>query len=170
MGVGLLFTWNTGESSTNQRDPTAVHMEAAQEQSRPHGHPRTTTDSMPNRWRIAAAGVVMQIALGAVYAWSVFRNPAHECVGWSISEVTLTFTIAIFVLGFAAFAGGVWMRRVGPRRRRALRRSPVRAGGLSRQLLGWPPLVAVWFLRTDGWHRPGAWLHRPRRHAGEMVS
>jgi OFA family oxalate/formate antiporter-like MFS transporter len=30
--------------------------------------------------------------------------------------VTLTFTIAIFVLGFAAFAGGMWMRRVGPRK------------------------------------------------------
>jgi OFA family oxalate/formate antiporter-like MFS transporter len=30
-----------------------------------------------NRWLIAAAGVVMQIALGAVYAWSVFgsRSP-----------------------------------------------------------------------------------------------
>ena len=28
-----------------------------------------------NRWLIAAAGVVMQLALGAVYAWSVFRIP-----------------------------------------------------------------------------------------------
>jgi OFA family oxalate/formate antiporter-like MFS transporter len=69
----------------------------------------------PNRWFIAAAGVVMQIALGAVYAWSVFRIPLTKTFGWTISEVTLTFTIAIFVLGFAAFAGGLWMRRVGPR-------------------------------------------------------
>jgi OFA family oxalate/formate antiporter-like MFS transporter len=67
------------------------------------------------RWPIAVAGVVMQIALGAVYAWSVFRIPLTQQFGWSISEVTLTFTIAIFVLGFAAFAGGLWMRRVGPR-------------------------------------------------------
>jgi OFA family oxalate/formate antiporter-like MFS transporter len=71
---------------------------------------------MRNRWVIAAAGVVMQIALGAVYAWSVFRNPLTEAYGWSIGEVTLAFTIAIFVLGFAAFAGGLWMQRVGPRR------------------------------------------------------
>jgi OFA family oxalate/formate antiporter-like MFS transporter len=35
--------------------------------------------------------------------------------GWSISEVTVTFTIAIFVLGLAAFGGGLWMRRAGPR-------------------------------------------------------
>jgi OFA family oxalate/formate antiporter-like MFS transporter len=70
---------------------------------------------MPRRWPIAVAGVVMQIALGAVYAWSVFRIPLTQQFGWTISEVTLTFTIAIFVLGFAAFAGGLWMRRVGPR-------------------------------------------------------
>ena len=69
----------------------------------------------PNRWVIAAAGVVMQIALGAIYAWSVFRTPLIEAFGWTISEVTLTFTIAIFVVGFATFGGGIWMRRSGPR-------------------------------------------------------
>ena len=69
-----------------------------------------------NRWVIAAAGVLMQVALGAVYAWSVFRIPLTKSFGWTISEVTLTFTIAIFVLGIAAFAGGLWMRRAGPRR------------------------------------------------------
>jgi OFA family oxalate/formate antiporter-like MFS transporter len=68
-----------------------------------------------NRWRIAAAGVVMQIALGAVYAWSVFRVPLSKQFGWSISEVTLTFTICIFVLGIASFFGGLWLSRGGPR-------------------------------------------------------
>jgi len=72
-------------------------------------------EKMQNRWRIATAGVVMQIALGAVYAWSVFRIPLTKSFGWTIPQVTLAFTIAIFVLGFAAFAGGVWMRRAGPR-------------------------------------------------------
>lgn len=71
--------------------------------------------SVPNRWLIAAAGVVMQIALGAVYAWSVFRIPLTQAYGWTIPQVTLAFTLAIFVLGFAAFAGGQWMRRSGPR-------------------------------------------------------
>jgi OFA family oxalate/formate antiporter-like MFS transporter len=70
----------------------------------------------PNRWLIAAAGVVMQIALGAVYAWSVFRIPLTTTYGWTISQVTLTFELAILVLGFASFAGGAWMRSVGPRR------------------------------------------------------
>src|SRR6266436_6142581 len=68
-----------------------------------------------NRWGIALAGVVMQIALGAVYAWSVFRAPLAKQFGWSIPEVTLTFTISIFVLGIAAFFGGLWLNRKGPR-------------------------------------------------------
>src|SRR5689334_11533449 len=72
-------------------------------------------DPPSNRWAIAAAGVVMQIALGAVYAWSVFRIPLTKQFGWNISQVTLTFTLAILMLGFAAFVGGLWMRRAGPR-------------------------------------------------------
>src|SRR5439155_22293496 len=69
----------------------------------------------PNRWVIAIAGICLQIVLGAVYAWSVFRIPLSKQFGWSISQVTFTFTISIFVLGFAAFFGGSWMNRVGPR-------------------------------------------------------
>jgi OFA family oxalate/formate antiporter-like MFS transporter len=68
-----------------------------------------------NRWYVALAGVFMQLALGAVYAWSVFRVPLAKQFGWSISQVTLTFTISIFVLGIAAFVGGLWQNRQGPR-------------------------------------------------------
>ena len=68
-----------------------------------------------NRWGIAAAGFLMQVALGAVYAWSVFRIPLSKSFGWSIPQVTLTFTIAIFVLGVAAFLGGLWLNKKGPR-------------------------------------------------------
>src|SRR5712672_3677121 len=69
-----------------------------------------------NRWLVAIAGVVMQVALGAVYAWSVFRIPLSQSYGWSVSQVTLAFELAILMLGFASFAGGLWMKRVGPRR------------------------------------------------------
>src|SRR5260370_12925850 len=69
---------------------------------------------VPNRWLIAAAGILMQIALGAVYAWSVFRIPLTKSYGWTLSQVTLAFELAILTLGFASFAGGLWMRRAGP--------------------------------------------------------
>jgi OFA family oxalate/formate antiporter-like MFS transporter len=74
-----------------------------------------TQVKLPNRWLLAGAGVVIQVARGAVYAWSVFRDPLIKAFGWSIPDVTLTFSIAIFVLGIAAFVGGLWMRHVGPR-------------------------------------------------------
>jgi OFA family oxalate/formate antiporter-like MFS transporter len=69
----------------------------------------------PNRWGIAAAGFLMQMALGAVYAWSVFRTPLSKQFHWSIPDVTLTFTICIFTLGICAFIGGLWLNKSGPR-------------------------------------------------------
>ena len=76
----------------------------------------TNQGRVSNRWAIAAAGIVMQLSLGAVYAWSVFRIPLTKTFGWSISQVTLTFTITIFTLGVTAFFGGLWMAKRGPRR------------------------------------------------------
>jgi MFS transporter, OFA family, oxalate/formate antiporter len=76
----------------------------------------SVTEAPPrNRWGIAAAGVVMQLALGAVYAWSVFVNPLRDRFDWSRTQVTLTFTISIFMLGATAYFGGLWMNRKGPR-------------------------------------------------------
>jgi OFA family oxalate/formate antiporter-like MFS transporter len=71
--------------------------------------------SKTNRWGLAAAGFLMQMALGAVYAWSVFRIPLARQFHWSIEQVTLTFTVSIFVLGVAAFFGGLWLNKKGPR-------------------------------------------------------
>jgi MFS transporter, OFA family, oxalate/formate antiporter len=68
-----------------------------------------------NRYVIAVAGVAIQVALGAVYAWSVFRIPLAARFGWTISQVTLTFTISICALGVAAFFGGIWLNKSGPR-------------------------------------------------------
>ena len=68
-----------------------------------------------NRWGIAAAGILMQMALGAVYAWSVFKTPLMKQFHWSSPEVTLTFTICVSLVGIAAFFGGLWLNRKGPR-------------------------------------------------------
>jgi len=68
-----------------------------------------------NRWWIAIAGVFLQMALGAAYAWSVFRIPLSKEFGWTISQVTSTFLISWFFLGCAAFVGGLWMKRRHPR-------------------------------------------------------
>src|SRR5215204_5062341 len=73
-------------------------------------------EKVTNRWLIAAAGVVMQIALGAVYAWSVCRKPLSGEYDASVSTVNVAFTLTIVFLGLAAYFGGLWMGKVGPRK------------------------------------------------------
>lgn len=58
----------------------------------------------------------MQLCLGAVYAWSVFRIPLSEHYDASITAVNVTFSLTIFFLGAAAYFGGRWMASAGPRR------------------------------------------------------
>src|SRR5947208_3032767 len=76
----------------------------------------TMADRLPNRWGIALAAVVMQICLGAVYGWSVFKIPLIRNMGWKETDVQLNFTLAIVFLGVGTVIGGLWQDRVGPRK------------------------------------------------------
>jgi OFA family oxalate/formate antiporter-like MFS transporter len=69
-----------------------------------------------NRWVIAAAAVVMQVCLGAAYGWSVFVSPLAALTGWTLTEVSLNFTLAIAFLGVGTIVGGLWQDKIGPRR------------------------------------------------------
>ena len=71
--------------------------------------------SPSERVRVATAGFCMQLALGAVYGWSVFLNPLREQFGANKPEINLTFTITLAVLGITAGFGGGLLRRIGPR-------------------------------------------------------
>ena len=76
---------------------------------------QTASAATPNRWVVAAAAVLMQLGLGAVYAWSIFRVPLSENYGTGITAVNWAFFITILMIGFAAFAGGRLVGRLGPR-------------------------------------------------------
>lgn len=77
----------------------------------------TASSSQPiNRWFIAVAGVVMQLVLGTVYAWSVFKKPFMAEHGWSGDAVGLAFTIAILFVGIAAAFGGKFVDKAGARK------------------------------------------------------
>ena len=67
------------------------------------------------KWLIALAAVVMQICLGAAYGWSVFVQPLVGMTGWSLTQVSLCFTLAIAFLGVGTIIGGLWQDRSGPR-------------------------------------------------------
>ena len=74
------------------------------------------SERLPNRWGIAVAAVCMQICLGAVYGWSVFKKPLTGAEHWSETAVQLNFTLAILFLGFGTIIGGLWQDQVGPRK------------------------------------------------------
>ncbi|MGZ4814235.1 MAG: L-lactate MFS transporter [Terriglobales bacterium] len=73
-------------------------------------------DRLPNRWLIAVAAVVMQICLGAAYGWSIFVKPLVAAHHWTLTQVSLNFTLAIAFLGVGTVIGGLWLDRVGPRK------------------------------------------------------
>lgn len=58
----------------------------------------------------------MQICLGAVYGWSVFKKPLMGAEHWAETAVQLNFTLAIVFLGVGTIIGGLWQDKVGPRK------------------------------------------------------
>jgi len=74
------------------------------------------SEKLPNRWGIALAAVLMQICLGAVYGWSVFKKPLMGAEHWTETSVQLNFTLAIVFLGVGTIIGGLWQDKVGPRK------------------------------------------------------
>jgi OFA family oxalate/formate antiporter-like MFS transporter len=71
----------------------------------------------PNRWLILVAGVLVQLAIGAVYAWSVFAKAlqSHDAFGWSKSEASIPFEVVIGMIFVGSFVGGRLQDRRGPR-------------------------------------------------------
>jgi len=67
------------------------------------------------RWWIAVAAIVMQLCLGTVYAWSVFKKPFMTAHGWGETETQVTFMICIGMIGIAAALGGTLVDKKGPK-------------------------------------------------------
>ena len=77
---------------------------------------RTTTGT-PNRWLILVAAVLVQLAIGAVYAWSVFGKAmqAEEAFGWSKSRAAVPFEVVIGMIFVGSYIGGRIQDLKGPR-------------------------------------------------------
>ena len=72
---------------------------------------------MKNRWLVALCAVGIHISIGSIYAWSqIAVSLKHEVhTAWSLSQITLTFSIAILFLGLAAAFMGDFVEKKGPR-------------------------------------------------------
>lgn len=72
-------------------------------------------ERVPNRWIFVVAAIVMQLCLGNLYTWSIFRTPLMKLHGWTITQATMPFTISIFVFALAMVGAGRWQDKAGPR-------------------------------------------------------
>lgn len=73
------------------------------------------TTEAGNRWRIVAAALVMQLCLGVLYSWAVFRGPLEELYGWSKSTSIAPFRYSLLFFTIAMVVAGFWQDRKGPR-------------------------------------------------------
>lgn len=68
-----------------------------------------------SRWLVPPAALSIHLAIGSVYAWSVFKIPLEKSLHVSGTASALPFTTAIVMLGVSAAAFGTRVDHRGPR-------------------------------------------------------
>ncbi|MBX6766772.1 MAG: MFS transporter, partial [Actinomadura rubrobrunea] len=75
-------------------------------------------DPTRGRWWLVVAAVLLQLALGAVYAWSVFSKALQKdgnAFELSKAEAALPFSVTIAMIFVGTYLGGRVQDRRGPR-------------------------------------------------------
>ncbi len=67
-----------------------------------------------NRWWRVIGGLLMNIALGSLYAWSVFVAPLEKEFGWKRADTSTVFTIAVVVFALTFIVAGRLQDKLGP--------------------------------------------------------
>ena len=67
-----------------------------------------------NRWWRVVGGLMMNIALGTLYAWSVFIAPLEKEFGWKRADTSMVFTIAVVVFALTFIVAGRLQDKFGP--------------------------------------------------------
>jgi OFA family oxalate/formate antiporter-like MFS transporter len=72
-----------------------------------------------NRWLVVVGAILMQLCLGAIYAWSVFTPKLVDKAGkygFSATQAAWIFSVGILVFAFTMIISGRMMAKVGPKR------------------------------------------------------
>ena len=68
------------------------------------------------RWLFVVIGLVMNVCLGAVYAYSIFLGPVKKAFNVSASMANLPFMVFLSFFAILMFFGGRIMEKLGPRK------------------------------------------------------
>jgi hypothetical protein len=67
-----------------------------------------------SRWWRVVGGLSMNLALGTLYAWSVFVAPLERQFGWRRADTSMVFTIAVMVFALTFVVAGRIQDKIGP--------------------------------------------------------
>src|ERR1700676_5407777 len=67
-----------------------------------------------SRWWRLVGGLLMTLALGTLYAWSVFVAPLENEFGWKRAQTSTVFTIAVVMFAVSFVLAGRLQDRFGP--------------------------------------------------------
>ena len=67
-----------------------------------------------NRWWHVVGGLSMNLALGTLYAWSIFVAPLEKEFGWKRAETSTVFGIAVVVFALTFIVAGRLQDKYGP--------------------------------------------------------
>jgi len=67
-----------------------------------------------SRWWRVVGGLLMNLALGSLYAWSVFVAPLEKRFGWKRADTSMVYTIAVMVFALSFVLDGRIQDKCGP--------------------------------------------------------
>jgi len=67
-----------------------------------------------SRWWRVVGGLLMNLALGSLYAWSVFVAPLEKEFGWKRADTSWVFTWAVVVFAISFILAGRLQDKLGP--------------------------------------------------------
>ena len=103
------------------------------------------SERVMNRWLVVIGAILIQLALGAIYAWSVF-TPKLVDAGWSKGDTQDVFAAGLAFFAIVMVIAGRLMPKLGPRKLAIAGGLVLGAGYIAAGLLGTTDYVATLIL------------------------
>ena len=103
----------------------------------------TSLESPHKGWRVALAGLGINLALGVLYTWSMFKAAIEKDFGWKGTQLNDPYALCCLVFAFAMILAGRCQDKFGPRLTASIGGLLVAAGMI---LVSTTNSYAVWVL------------------------